>query len=337
MIKIGIIGCGYWGPNYVRIINELDGCQAQYCCDLEEKNLLKIKKIFHGTKIFRDYREMIKLSDVDAVVIATPLDSHYEIARFCMNNNKHVLVEKPFTYTVREAQSLIRASERNNVILMAGHVYECNPGVQKLKEIIEEGKLGELCYVHAERMGLGPIRKHADVLRDLATHDISIAVYLLNALPKEITAVGGSYIQRGTGDVVFLSLKFQSGLIYNISASWIAPEKIRKTTVVGTMGMAVFDDINKAELLKIYERQIRKEMLDSTPEYNDHQLVVSIGSIYIPKIEQTEPLKNQLLRFLEAVSRNDRSLANLGHSLKIVEILEMAEMSLKKRKVVRCR
>lgn len=336
MIRIAVIGCGYWGPNYIRIFNELGEARIICCCDLEEKNLLKIKKNYPKIRVETDYHKVARDINIDAVIITTPLNTHYALAKLCLENGKHILVEKPFTSNSQEAQDLIRIANKNKRILMVGHVYEYNPGIIKLKEIIKKGSLGNIYYAYAERLGLGPIRKHANALWDLAVHDISVAFYLLGETPQEVIAVGEYYIQKGIKDIVFVSLKFPSRLIYNFYTSWIAPEKIRRTSVVGSKGMAVFDDVNKSEILKIYKRTINSGLLDSTPAYHDHQLVVSVGDVHVPKVEQSEPLKNQARHFLKCVSKDRRPLSGAEDGLRVVRILEAAERSLRTRKAVKC-
>ncbi|MDD5255294.1 MAG: Gfo/Idh/MocA family oxidoreductase, partial [Candidatus Omnitrophica bacterium] len=264
---IGIIGCGYWGPNYVRILNELPEAQVRCCCDLEERNLLKIRELYQGLELIKDYKALARDPGLDAVVITTPLKTHFEIAKLFLECGKHVLVEKPFTSTSREAEKLAAIARKKDLTLMVGHVYEYNAAVQKLKEMIDKKELGSLYCCSAERVGLGPIRKQANALWDLATHDISIALYLLGQYPLKVTAVGEHYLQSGINDLVFISLTFPSRVIYNIYVSWIAPEKVRKTTLVGSKAMAVFNDVEKTESLKVYERKFDRDLLDSTPEY----------------------------------------------------------------------
>lgn len=326
MINIGIVGIGYWGPNYIRTLNELKE-NIVCCCDLDTENLDKMKNLYSDINITTNYLEMVNDPKIDAVVIATPLNTHFNITKDFLINGKHVLVEKPFTATTTEAMELTKIAKKKNVILMVGHTYIYNPGVKKLKEIMVN-KLGKLYYIRAERLGLGPIRKNANALWDLCTHDISIATFLLDAMPESVSADGACYIQKDIEDMVFLTLKFANNMLYNIYASWIAPEKIRKTTVVGSDAMVIFDDVNKAEMIKMYDRKINKTLLDSTPEYSDHQSIVSFGDIYIPNIEQSEPLKNQLKHFLDCISHNKEPITNGCDGLKIVKILEAAERSL---------
>ncbi len=300
------------------------------CCDLEDKNLAKIKNLYPSTITTKDYRGMAQDRDLEAVVVTTPLNTHFEIAKFFLEKGKHVLIEKPFTSTSREAEELMAIAERKKLVLMAGHVYSFNPGIRKLKEILDKGELGELYYLSTERVGLGPIRKHASALWDLATHDICIAIHLLGQSPDKVTAEGESYIQKGVEDIVFLSLKFPKRVFCNVHATWIAPEKIRKVTVVGSRGMAVFDDVSKSEMIKVYERIIDKGLLDSTPEYVDHQAIMRIGKIRVPEVEQSEPLKNLCEHFIDCIRNQKRPLTDARNGLEVVKVLEAAEASLKK-------
>jgi len=320
---IGIVGAGYWGPNYLRVFNELEG-RCTHCCDLNDANLRKVKKVWPSTVITKDYGEVAR-SDVDGVVITTPLDTHYAVARCCLEEGKHVLIEKPFTSTSREAEELIRMAEKNDLILMAGHVYRYNSGIVKLKEVM--AGLGDIYYASAERVGLGPIRKRANVLWDLAVHDISISTYLFGN-PRTVSAEGASFIQKGVEDVVFLNLKFPNNVTFTMYATWIAPEKVRKITVVGSRAMVVFDDVRKSEMLKVYEREVNKSLLDSTPEYCNHQSIVTLGDVYLPRVEQSEPLKNQAAHFLECISENKKPTTDGHDGLKVIKILEAAQRSL---------
>ncbi|MEM3401751.1 MAG: Gfo/Idh/MocA family oxidoreductase [Candidatus Hadarchaeales archaeon] len=331
-MNIGIIGLGYWGPNYLRIVRELEHCKVSYCCDLDEKALERAKLVAPEIKITKDFRKVAEDPETDAVIITTPLNTHYEIGKFCLEHGKHVLMEKPCASNSDEARALAKISEKNDLVLMAGHVYEYHPAVRKLKEEIKAGKLGDVYYMSAERVGLGPIRKYASALWDLATHDISIALYLFEKMPREVSAQSESYIQKKVPDVVFLTMKFPGDILCNIHASWIAPEKIRKVTLVGSKGMAVFDDVNKSEMLKIYEREIDKSRLNSTPKYIDHQRIVKIGNVYMPPVEQSEPLRIQCEHFIECILKNRRPATDAMDGLKVIKILEAAEKSIRKRR-----
>lgn len=329
MINVSIIGLGYWGPNYLRIFNELPQSKVRYCCDLDTTNLNKIKKEYPNVKITQDYKKVAQDSYTDAIVIATPLDTHYTIAKCCLEHKKHILVEKPFTSNYLEGKKLIKLTEKNSLVLMVGHVYKYNAGIKKLKELMESGKLGDVYYIREERIGLGPIRKYASALWDLATHDISIALYLTDSFPTEIVAQGEFYLQKNIEDLVFLTLKFPKNIMCTIYATWIAPEKIRKITIVGSKAMAIFDDTNKQKMIQVYERELDAKLINSTPKYSDHQNIINIGKVYIPEVEKSEPLKNQAQHFLECILEHKQPITGGEDGINVVKVLNLAEKSLK--------
>jgi len=329
MINVSIIGLGYWGPNYLRIFNELPQSKVRYCCDLDTNNLNKMKKENPNVKITQDYKKVAQDSYTDAIIIATPLNTHYTITKCCLEHKKHMLVEKPFTSNYLEGKKLIKLAEKNSLVLMVGHVYKYNPGIKKLKELMESGKLGDVYYIREERIGLGPIRKYASALWDLATHDISIALYLTDSFPTEIAAQGESYLQKNIEDLVFLTLKFPKNIMCTIYATWIAPEKIRKITIVGSKAMAIFDDINKQKMIQVYERELDAKLINSTPKYSDHQNIINIGKIYIPEVDKSEPLKNQAQHFLECILEHKQPITSGEDGINVVKVLNLAEKSLK--------
>lgn len=313
-MKIGIIGVGYWGKNYARIFNEL-GHQL-YCCDIDKTKRIK------GYKFTTDYKQL----EVDAVVVSTPPATHYEITKYCLEAGKDVLVEKPITLNAKEAEELVQIAKEEEKILMVGHTFIYNPAVQKLKDY----DVGDICYLYSERTGLGLIRNDVNSMWDLAPHDISIFLYLLDAMPTEVFAVGHSYLQNDIEDVVFITLKFPNNILANIHVSWLDPYKIRRTTVVGTKKMVVFDDINKLETLKIFDKGVdrtRKVYAD----YGEFQLSVRDGDVSIPKIEMTEPLKNQCKHFIDCVINRKKPLTDGENGLNVVRILEKAEQKLRKK------
>jgi len=329
MINVSIIGLGYWGPNYLRIFNELPQSKVRYCCDLDTNNLNKIKKEYPNVKITQDYNKVAQDSFTDAIVIATPLNTHYTITKCCLEHKKHMLVEKPFTSNYLEGKKLIKLAEKNSLVLMVGHVYKYNPGIKKLKELMESGKLGDVYYIREERIGLGPIRKYASALWDLATHDISIALYLTDSFPTEIVARGEFYLQKNVEDLVFLTLKFPKNIMCTIYATWIAPEKIRKITIVGSKAMAIFDDTNKQKMIQVYERELDAKLINSTPKYSDHQNIINMGKVYIPEVDKSEPLKNQAQHFLECILEHKQPITSGEDGINVVKVLNLAEKSLK--------
>lgn len=336
MKKIALIGYGYWGPNYLRICRELPDCEIAWVCDISEENRNKAVRIVGKDKVIDDHSRIAGDPSVEAVIVSTPLPTHFPLACSLLEHGKHVLVEKPFTQTHAEALTLLDLGRKHKRFVKAGHVYEYNPAVRYAKKQIESGELGKIFFMHAERIGLGPIRKHASALWDLATHDISIALLFADELPELVTAVEGQYLQRGVGDTAFVHLHFPSGIMCSIHATWISPEKTRKVTLVGSKAMVTIDDVNKAEPVKVYKRDIHLDELDSTPEFSDHQNIIHIGDIFLPKIEPYEPLKRQVQEFLAAAERYDPDRCDL-HAADVIRILEAAELSMREQKAVPCR
>lgn len=327
-LNVGIIGLGYWGPNYLRTLGELPGTAVRMCCDLDREGLEKVRGAYPEIETTTDYNRLAGDPEIDAAIIVTPPDTHYRLARACLKNGKHILIEKPFTVDSAQARELIELAEEGRRVAMVGHIYKYHPVVELLREYIRSGKLGQVYYLKAERIGLGPIRKQGSALWDLAVHDIYTALHLLDALPADISARGGSYIQENIEDFVDVNLGFPDRVFCSIYASWFAPEKVRKLTVVGSRAMAVFDDTNKAQMLKIYERKIDRGLLNSTPDYRDHQNLISLGRVYSPEIPDREPLKIQVGRFLDRIRRDDCSPADAEEGLRVVRILESAQKSL---------
>ncbi|MBN1130348.1 MAG: Gfo/Idh/MocA family oxidoreductase [Chitinispirillaceae bacterium] len=336
MKRIALIGYGYWGPNYLRVCRELPESEIAYICDISEENRNKAVRAIGRERVTDEYTKIMADESVDVVIVSTPLHTHYAIARSSLEQGKHVLVEKPFTQTYSEALDLLALGKKRRRFVKAGHIYEYSPAVCYAKRAIESGELGTVYYMHSERTGLGPIRKHASALWDLATHDISIALLFANELPDLVTTIQGRYLQCGVGDTAFVHLHFPSGLMCSIHASWISPEKIRKITLVGSKVMATIDDVNKSEPVKIYKRDIHLEELDSTPDYSDHQNIIHMGDIYIPNIEQYEPLKRQVQEFLRMTERYNPDVSD-RHAADVILILEAAERSLREQKAVQCR
>jgi len=330
MPSFGIIGCGYWGPNYVRALSDLK-MHIEYCGDLSQKNLENIANLNQNIKVTTNSDEIIKSNKVDAIIITTPPNTHYELAKKCLEHGKHVLIEKPFVTTHTEGEELVRLAEKMNKKLMVGELYKFNPGVMKTKELINAGELGRIFYAYSERTGLGPIRKYANALWDLAVHDISIATFILGSLPLSISAKAEPYIHENVEDLVFLTMTFPGNVLYSIHASWLAPIKTRKLTVVGSKKMIVFDDVNKDESVKVFERRIELQSLNTTPLYSDHQLVVRMGDVSIPQIEHSEPLKNQLQHFIDCIVNDKVPLTSGKSSLTSIRIMEAADESIRNK------
>ena len=330
MINSGIIGLGYWGPNYVRIFNELSQSKISYCCDIDDTKFEHIKHANPLIETTNNYKDLLFSSDVDAVIVSTPASTHYKIVKDCLESGKDVLVEKPIALNSKDAEELVKLAKKKKRSLMVGHTFVYHPVVQKLKEYVYNGDLGDIYYLHFSRTGLGPIRKDVNAMWDLAPHDISMLLYLLEDMPIEVSAKGQSYLQEGVEDVVFMTLRFPKNILASIHVSWLDPYKIRRVTVVGSKRMAVFDDVNKLETLKIFDKGIDRYGEKSYADYGEFQLSIRDGDVHIPKIEMSEPLKNQCKHFLECIQERKKPLTNGEEGLKVVKILEDAQESLTK-------
>jgi predicted dehydrogenase len=328
MKNIGIIGIGYWGPNYMRIFNELPQSRVTYCCDIDQNKIRLIKEKYPNVNTTTKYQDLLEDPDVDAIVVSTSASTHYQPVKGCLIHGKDVLVEKPLTLSSKQCEDLIKISHEKNQILMVGHTFIYNPGVRWLKNYIDSGELGTIYYLYFSRTGLGPIRRDVNVLWDLAPHDLSILNYLIEGFPLQIKAAGESYLQPSVEDVVFLNLIYPNNILANVHVSWLDPQKIRRLTIVGSKRMIQFDDVNKFGTIKIFDKGIEMFGNKSYADYGEFQLSIRDGDIHIPKIPIEEPLKNQCVHFLECINSRKQPLTSGEDGLKVVKILETAQEKL---------
>jgi predicted dehydrogenase len=328
MQRVALIGYGYWGPNYARVINELPDCELVGCAEINPAALERAQQRLPGVELTSDYREWLDRSDVDAVIVATPAVTHYPVVRDCLQAGKHVLCEKPLTRTSPEALELAAVAERCGRTLMVGHTFLFNPAVQMLKEYLDRGILGKPLYVYADRLGLGPIRKDVSALWDLAAHDISILLHLFgaNSPMQEVVARGESYIQPNIEDVVFLTLRMQERLLANIHVSWLDPAKVRRLTVVGTEKMVVFDDVDPFHRLMLYDKGFRYATTEES--FGEFQAVLQDGNVLIPKVPVREPLREQVSHFLRCIRGEEACRSDARFAAAVVQVLEEAQRSL---------
>lgn len=327
MIKIGVIGCGYWGPNYIRVFSELSASYVSVFCDINANKLEHIKRIYPSIKQTKKYMDVLRDPKIDAVCISTPASTHYEIARDSLLHGKHVLVEKPFVLDIKEGKDLVKIAKNEKRILMVGHVYLYHPVIQKIREYICNNELGSLYCLHSTRTGLGPIRRDVNAMWDLAPHDISIFLYLLDNMPLNVSARGASYLQEGIEDVVFTTLEFPEKILCNVHTSWLDPYKIRNLTLVGSRKMLVFNETDPYEKVKILNKGA--SVKESHESFGDFLFQVRTGDIYIPRIEFSEPLKNQCQHFLECIYKDKQPLTDGKEGLRVIKVLEAAHLSLR--------
>jgi len=326
-MKIAIIGCGYWGPNLVRNFIQSNKVREIICCDLDTKRLDRMKGLYPTVEVLTDYKALLDRPDLNAVAIATPVKTHYPIAKDFLNHGKHVLLEKPFTHSFETAFELIKLAEQKNAILMVDHTFEYTAAVNKIKTIIENGELGKILYISCIRANLGLFQPDINVVWDLAPHDISTILYFVGEPPVSVNCQGKAHFQASIEDVATTTLNFKNGMIAFIHSSWLDPNKIRRTTIVGSRRMLVYDDIEPQEKIKIYDKGV-----DVPPYYDtyaDFHFSYRYGDIYSPRIDDYEPLKKECDHFIECVKRGMIPLTDGYSGLRVVSILEAATKSLR--------
>lgn len=324
-INVACIGAGYWGKNLVRNFYGLSGCNLKICCDLNPKILSAIPSQYPGVEITNDLDAVLANPEIDAVVIASPAIHHHSMAKQALLAGKHTYVEKPLTLNVEDAEDLCRIADKQHRTLMVGHLMEYHPAVEKLKDLIDSGELGDIHYLYAQRINLGIIRQDENALWSLAPHDISIALYLLGQEPDSVSARGECYLQPDIEDVVFCNLHFPNRTMANIQVSWLDPHKVRKVTVVGSKKMVVFDDVEATEKIRIYDKGVNGTGYAS---YGD-ALTLRFGDITIPRINMTEPLKTECEHFLTSIREGKPPRSDGQDGLRVVRVLDAAQQSLK--------
>ncbi len=325
VLNIGVIGYGYWGPKLVRNFQEMPITQVSMISDLNIGRLTEVSKTYPNIKLTDDYHELLA-SDVDAIVVATPVSTHFALARDCLLADKHVLVEKPLARSRPEAEELIEIAERHNRILMVGHTFEYNPAVEMLKQIVESGEIGQVYYAYSSRTNLGIFQKDINVIWDLAPHDISILLYVLGSDPLSVIACGEAYVQPGIHDVARLTINFPDRIQAHVHVSWLDPCKVRRITIVGDKKMVVYDDVEALEKIKIYDKGV--DAPAHTDNYGEFQLSYRYGDIMVPRTPLHEPLKVECDHFASCIlsGKKPRSSGEVG--LKVVKVLESADRSL---------
>lgn len=326
MINLGQIGIGAWGNNLLRNFSSLRDCAVKICCDNDKSVLERIKLNYNDKiKITDNFVDFLKEPNLDAVVIATLPATHAYFALRALSKGKHVFIEKPLALKVEDAKEMIRQAKKNKRILMVGHLLLYHPAVKKLKSYIKKGILGNIHYIYSTRVNLGQVRQEENALWSLTSHDISVAMYLLEKRPYQVQASGKSYIRKHIQDVVFVTLNFKDNIIAHIHASWLDPHKIRKFTIVGSKKMAVFDDMQSSEKICLYDKGFAWQK--STGTYETF-LTLREGDIHIPKIDMVEPLKLECQHFIECIHKNQPPFTDGENGLEILEVLDAAQKSL---------
>jgi predicted dehydrogenase len=324
-VRVGVIGCGYWGPQLVRNFSELSDATLVGVADRRPERLDYVRSRYDRVLAVADHEELLA-ADIDAVVVVTPINTHYTLAREALLAGKHVLVEKPLTASVEEALDLVSLAAERGLTLMVGHTFLYNPAVAELRRMVRGGELGRVYYIDAARLNLGLFHPRMNVLWDLAPHDISILIDILAEAPSSVSARGSCCVQPGVHDVAYLSLNFPSGVGAQIHVSWLDPAKVRRITVVGDEKMVVYNDVSLDQKIRIYDKGVTTPVTDNFGEF---QLSYRYGAITIPYIEWQEPLRLECADFLAAIRTGRRPVTDGRQGLIVVAVLEAAERSLR--------
>lgn len=335
IINIGIIGAGYWGQNLIRVFNQTISSRVLWVSDLDKEKLRRSKNIYPNIGITCNYKNILADERVDAVLIATPVSTHFRIARDVLSANKHVWVEKPLTETTQQAKELIDLANNKNKILIVDHTFLYTPAVRKIKEAFDSGELGSLRYIDSERVNLGLIQTDVNVIYDLATHDISIFNYVLGAMPLSVSAVGSCSITKQRNcpveEMAHINLQYPNEILAHIHINWLSPVKLRKMVICGDKKMILYDDVEPSEKIKIYNHGID---IDFSKETTDDPIYRS-GDVIIPHLDNKEALVEEAEHFIDCIVNNKKPLTGGENGYEIVKILEACNKSLKESRSIK--
>jgi predicted dehydrogenase len=327
VIKIGVIGYGYWGPNIVRNFHGQEGSRVVAVCDKSPKSLQRVRQAFPDMPTTNDCRELLTSPDVDAVAVVTPVWTHFELAKTALENGKHVFVEKPFTCTTAQGEELIELAERKHLKIMVDHTFLFTGAVKRMKEMIDDGTLGDLYYYDSTRVNLGLFQHDVNVLWDLAPHDLSIMDYLIKERPEAVVATGERHL-NGVADIAFMTLYYPNNMIGHINVNWLSPVKVRTTLIGGEKKMLVWNDLEADEKLKVYDKGVQMASGEAV-----YQTLVSYrtGDMWAPRVEQVEALKVEAAYFVDCIVNNKKPFNDGVAGLHVVRMLEAADLSLQQK------
>lgn len=325
-MNIAQIGAGYWGKNVLRVFSRLDGAALKIVCDADAVVLKRLKVDYPNVRLTAKAEEVFNDSAIDAVVVATSSETHAELTRRALGSGKHVFVEKPLALSVKDAESVVKLAETNGKVVMVGHLLKYHPAFVRIKEVIDRGDLGEIYYLYSTRVNLGIFRRNENALWSLAPHDISTALMFFKEKATAVSATGRCFLQKGIEDVAFVEIAFENGKMAHLHVSWLDPHKIRKVTVVGSERMAVIDDMEPTEKVRIYDKGVAQ-----AKEYTTYgeALAVRDGDISIPYIKMQEPLRVECAHFIDCIQHDKRPNSDALDGLNVVRLLEAADRSLK--------
>jgi len=323
-LRVGVVGLGYWGPNLARNFNALPDAELKWCCDPSDAARERAAQIVPGTRMTDRFEQLLEDEALDAIVLATPVPTHAELAVRVLEANKHCFVEKPLAQSVADAERVLAAAERSGRTLMVGHLLEYHPGVERLKQLVDDGELGEIYCVYGNRLNLGKLRADESALWSLGAHDVSVLLHIVEEEPCEVAAHGESFLREGVEDVVFCFLRFPSGVAAHLHLSWLDPHKERRFTVVGSRRMATFDDMALEGKLTVYDKGFDED----TRSYGEY--IARSGDIFCPRIPSTEPLRLECEHFLHAIERGTAPRSDGQSGLRVVRVLEQLQGELER-------
>jgi predicted dehydrogenase len=324
---IAIVGLGYWGPNWARNLYQMQCANRLVCCDFSHQRLEHVKALYPAIETTTQLDDVLGDPGIDAVIVATPVSTHFDIASRCLAAGKSTLVEKPLATSARAVDQLRTRAREQGLTLMVGHTFEYSAPVLKIREIIQSGELGDIFYVSSVRANLGLFQRDVNVAWDLATHDISIILMLLEQMPVEVSCHGQSHYRNNVEDVAMLTLRFANNLIAFVHVSWLDPNKIRRATIVGSRKMLVYDDTALQEKIRVYDKGVTINPYYDT--YGDFQMSYRYGDVYIPRIEEPEPLKVECEHFVDCIVKGRAPKTGGENGLRVVSVLEACERSLR--------
>lgn len=337
-ITVAQIGCGYWGPNVLRSFTAQPDCWVKFVAEINTERQEYVRANFPRSEVVLDINPVLTDPEIDAVIVATPAASHYLIAKRFLESGKHVFVEKPLATSTKEADELVSIAAANKRILMVGHTFLYNAAVRYAKKLLDDGGLGQLYYIYSQRLNLGQVRTDVNAWWNLAPHDVSILLYLMNGqLPSSVSAVGVSYIQPGIEDVVFATLKWESRITGHVHVSWLDPGKTRKMTLVGSRKMVIYDDVSDDKIVILDKGVEVVPKIGEKMDYDQsdsYQLIHRTGDIWLPKISFQEPLKVEAAHFLDCLQTGKTPLTGPQHARDVVNILEATQTALSSGQIV---
>lgn len=328
MINVAVVGYGYWGPNLVRNFQETPDVTVASCCDMNKERLAQVKAKYPAIHTTTDYMEVLKNPEINAVIISTPVATHYDFARKALEYGKHVLLEKPATTSTAEAEKLVDLAEKMKRTLMVDHTFIYTGAVRKMKELVDQGDVGSLYYFDSVRINLGLVQRDVNVLWDLAPHDIAIMEYLVKEKPVSVCANGACHVGNGHENVAYLTVYFDSGLIAHFHNNWLSPVKVRTMLVGGSKKTIHYDDMEVSEKIKVYDRGVD---VSTTEGVRDALISYRLGDMWAPRLDQTEALRRMTGEFADCIKTGRCSLTDGVSGLNVVRILEASEMSIKHR------